>query len=291
MNFFQKMQSVGVPRSVLIETRESGLHGVFLMYPAHQTFADHFVPREEQGRIRWIPHPVGLIAHPNGKRTLMTAISAPVDQEGFVCEKEELVLLHKRVQSIARVVGATSFHLAGTLPGRMVMRRINRGSNQNNEQVATVENVLKAALHMRRELGNPEMPVFILGVNGYIGRELFSQLQKQGISVSGVDKGGGTLRGEKPKTEYLLVNVAKPEALGEYVQAFPCEKFHVLNEVYPGPEPEELAFVRPLGHRVFHLVGVVAECWPSFPGEYQGCIPCCAALPGIDYEVVVRELC
>lgn len=291
MNLLKKMELVGVPRSVLLDTKEYGFHGVFLMYPAHQTFADHFVPREEQDRIRWIPHPVGLIAHPNGKRTLMTAISAPIDQEGFVFGKGELNLLQKRIKKVARAVGATSLHFAGTLPGRMAMNRINRGGNQNNEQIATVENVLKAALHMRRELGSPEMPVFILGVNGYIGRELFSQLQKQGVSVSGVDKDGGSLRGEKPKTEHLLVNVAKPEALGEYVRAFPYERFHVLNEVYPGPEPEELAYVQRFGHRVFHLAGVVAECWPPFPGEYQGCVPCCAALPGIDYEVVVRELC
>lgn len=266
---------------------------VFVMYPADQTFADYFTFRLRQRVIKWRPFIVGMITHPSGKRTLMFAISAHVDGKDSAYEPEDLRNLHRRTERIQGLLGANSTHFAGTLPGRLSALRVRRGDNQGNEQRATVENVLKAIRFVR---GTHQLPVVILGSKGYVGRKVDESLRKTGISVTGVEKDGVYYEGERvaesyapPTDMHLLINITRPEVVNDYIDHM-GEKTILLNEVYPAPHRDVVAAMKEKGVKPCHIAGVEARVWPSFPLSYQGAIPCCAALPGEDYDVVVIKL-
>lgn len=272
---------------------------VFVMYPADYQFADYFTFRWRQWLITWKPFIVGVARHPSGKKTLMFAISAFVDGKDRVAEGATLRLLHSRVDRIREYLGATSTHFAGTLPGRFTALRIRRGDDQKNERKATQENVVRAVMSLREQLAHgPCSPVVILGSNGYIGKEVTAQLLGVGISVVGIEKEGIYENGAcregiytDPGTPHIFVNIAAPEAINQYVDPQGMSSMTTfLNEVYPAPCEDVVRQMKDLGVRVFHIAGVMAEVTPSFPSSYGGAIPCCAALPGIDYSVKVIEL-
>ncbi len=264
---------------------------VFVMYPADRRFADHFTFRLRQKCIRWKPYIIGMIVHPSGKRTLMFAISAYVDQMDTKEEAENLRTLYERSFGIKESLGAQSLHFAGTLPGRFVFLRINRKNDKYNERSATQINVVKAIESLRQELlHGSSNPVVVLGANGYIGKAVTFSLLEKGVHVIPVDK-TATTPYRKPCIPYLLVNITGPEAINEYIDPrLMGEDTVVLNEVYPAPHADIVKDIRSLGASVYHIQGVKSATVPPFPGAYQGAIPCCAALATEEYEVSIAQL-
>jgi hypothetical protein len=68
-----------------------------------------------------------------------------------------------------------------------------------------------------------------------------------------------------------------------------------INEVCPEPIRAEVEVLRAKGVACYHIAGIKAKAWPSFPRGYQGGIPCCASfLPEKKsdgaFEVIVREM-
>ncbi len=265
---------------------------VFVMYPADYHFADYFTFRARQWLIRWKPFIVGVVNHPSGKRTLMFAISAFVDGKDGASEVVMLRLLHSRAEVIKERLGANSTHFAGTLPRRFTALKIRRGENQKNERRATQINVVNAVTWLRVKISHiSENPVVILGSNGYIGKEVVAQLTELGIKVICVDKVGVSDSYEKPAMPHIVVNITTPEAINEYVDPRHMDGNTVLlNEVYPAPHDDVVKQMRDLEVKVFHIAGVCANAFPSFPSSYQGAIPCCAALYDEDYPIKVVEL-
>lgn len=270
---------------------------VFVMYPADASFADHYTFRVRQWFIRWRPFITGIITHPSGKRTLMFAISTFVDAKESEIEPHTARLFHDRVEKIAKRIGASSTHFAGTLPGKLSLLRVRRGHNQKNEREATEHNVIKAILQVRRDRDHKEEnPVVIFGALGYIGKTVTEGLRKKGIQVIEVDKavnvdGKGGVSYQKPSVPHVVANITRPEAFNGYVDhSVLSEGVVFLNEVYPAPHPDVVLEMKKYGAEVLHIGGVRASVWPFFPGEYQGAIPCCAALKEEEYTVCVVPL-
>jgi hypothetical protein len=268
---------------------------VFVMYPANQKFADHYTFRLRQRFIQWKPFIVGIVTHPSGKRTLSFAISTHLDEIANH-SSYDLRLFHSRVEKIASSLGDVSIHFAGTLPSRLTGFKVNRGKNSKNERIATVDNVVRAIQYVRLVLNHsPQNPVIVLGSNGYIGKGVVKQLQESSCVVVGIDPKSKVANQttvssvfEFPDYPHLVVNITIPEAVNEYVDYLSSHSA-LLNEVFPQPAEDVLVAMRAKGARVFHLSGVTANAAPSFPFEYCGAVPCCAALHE-EYDVKVIEL-
>ncbi len=265
---------------------------VFVMYPADQEFADALTFRCRQRRIRFRPFITGVIVHPNCKRTLVFAVSAFIDKAGVGEDEENLRLLHARTEDIRKNIGAKTTHFAGTLPGRFTNFRIRRGTNQKNERLATVENVVNAIRQVREMKSHTnEHSVIVLGGNGFIGRGVVDVLRQESVTVISIDKNGGDTTYTMPKSAHLVVNIMTPGAIREYIdEKFIGPSTTVLNEVYPAPHQELVEEMNSLGADVFHIVGVVADAYPSFPKAYRGAVPCCAALTDANYRVGITKL-
>lgn len=268
--------------------------GVFVMYPADQSFADYFTFRKRQKMIAWCPFIVGVITHPSGKRTLMCAISSHVDGRNSKYDPEDLRELHKKVELLRQKLHATSTHFAGTLPGRLSTLKVRRGGNQGIEQCATAENVVKAIYHTT--MNNVTMPIIILGSKGYVGRHVSETLEKNGSSVVRVDRDAYAevdtrqSRYEAPQVVHLMVNITHPEAINDYIDRQMTCKTIFLNEVYPAPHGDVVQAMKEKGVQAYHIAGVEAHVWPKFPFSYENAVPCCAARPGENYKIVVIPL-
>ena len=259
-------------------------HAVFVMYPANKSFAGHYTFAWTQERIKWRPFITGIIKHPNNTRTLIFAISATEDELSSDSWADTVRNMYRHIVSIQKSVGASSNHLAGILPGRLVHLRIKRS---NDEQVATVENVIKAVHQLRGRLEHDSTNVVILlGHKGFIGREVMRLLMLEGIAIVGIDVGDTFTA---PNRAHLIVNITRPEVINGYVRSFTHNSV-LLNEVYPAPHHDVIAEILERGGSVYHIAGVRACATPSFPFSYKGAIPCCAAIPQVSYNPIVIEL-
>ncbi len=256
---------------------------VFVMYPATAKYADHFTFRWRQRRIRWSPFLIGYVKHPNEKVSLMFAISATEAHIHEPSYGENVREMYASVDRVRERVNARTSHFAGTLPSVLNRLRVRR---PNNEQRATVENVLKAVSRIRSHYGHTsEVPVVIIGSNGYVGRVVAQTLAQEGVKVLGVDIGD-----EFPSVaRSLVLNISRPEAINGVLDVLGEGKV-LLNEVYPPPPSDIIEALKEKGVPTHHIVGVHAESVPPFPGAYHGGAPCCAALPGVDYHVLIKEL-
>jgi hypothetical protein len=81
----------------------------------------------------------------------------------------------------------------------------------------------------------------------------------------------------------------KEDVLSRYLDLFWPELI-LLNEVYPEPSREEIETLKKIGSPAYHVVGVVAKSYPSFPKAYEGGIPCCGAWSSKDIEAIIKRL-
>jgi len=136
-----------------------------------------------------------------------------------------------------------------------------------------------------------DTPVIVLGGRGFIGRRVVSSLPKS--IVYSVDIAGNNGQNVWPShlqgKPVLLVNISLNSALGQYVPLLWPEVV-VVNEVYPEPTPELALQLEIIGCHCYHIVGVKAGALPSFPGGYQGGIPCCAAWQSEKMEALFKRI-
>jgi hypothetical protein len=257
---------------------------VFVMYPANASYADHFTFRWRQRRIKFTPFVIGMFTHPSGSRTLSFAISADENEIRASSSPDELRGLNDRTTAIADTIGAKTVHYAGIIPGRMNFLRVPRSPV---EQEATKEQVVRAVASIKQKLDLLKVPkVILLGHKGYVGREVFATLLKQGVDVVGVDVGDTFFA---PDEVHVVLNVTKPEAINRYIDHFNRHTI-LLNEVYPAPHRDILKQIKERGVSAFHIAGVKSDAFPPFPAAYKGAVPCCGAIPGENYEIVFKEL-
>ena len=257
---------------------------VFVVYPATSQYANYFSFQWRQKINVWTPWIVGIIKHPSGARTLTFAISADEGNIKSDTKASDLRHLHQVTKEVADKVGAKSIHFAGIIPGCLKYRKVSR---QNTEQEATSIAVVKAIRSLRTQVGHtPDAPVILLGYRGFIGREVMRRLTQINLSVRGVENGDGLVA---PNIPHLVVNITMPEAINIHLENF-NEYSVLLNEVYPAPDMEILGRLHSKNVQVFHLAGVQAKAWPTFPSAYRGAVPCCGAIPTEHYEVILKKL-
>ncbi len=190
------------------------------------------------------------------------------------------------------MLGASQKTFAGILPGVLFGKRIIR---QSVEREVTVEAVFKAEQEVREREGyDGTIPVIILGGRGFIGRRLVAKLELNGrkvycVDIVNDDRCTPSWPSDLLGSQAILINVTKKAVLREYVSHF-WPELVLLNEVYPEPSDEEIGMLSKLGSRAYHVVGVEAKAFPSFPKAYAGAIPCCAARLSHNMRVVVKKL-
>ncbi len=270
------------------------LRRVFVAYPVTQDYADAYTYCWVQRRCRWSPWLVGLYRQ-NGRVGLMTIISS-VEEDFFhpgdpTYNRPHLEALLRRAEGLRQLLRAEQLSFAGILPGLFQARGLR---TEGPELEVTVEAVIRAEAQLRAELGWPEeTPLILLGGKGYVGRRLTERLAQRETYVVDLLPGRRVNHATWPRhlqgAAAIVINLTKKAVLSDYLGLF-WKGLALLNEVYPEPSAEEIAFLSGIGVPVYHIVGVKARAWPRFPRGYNGGIPCCAAWNAPDMDVVIRRL-
>lgn len=262
------------------------MNTVFVAYPATEEFTKAYGFERTLHLSKWNPWITGLFLQ-NGKVGLMTCITNLEHEFLSADSSERLKSLVAETERIRQLVGASQKTFAGILPGVLYAKRM---LTDTHETSVTVEAVVKAVDDVLNISGYPqEAPIIVLGGMGFVGKRLVRRLN--GREIHSVDLHNNnsfpvTLKG----TKTLIVNVSRKEALRDYVKYF-WKELIILNEVYPPPHESELTMISEIGCPLYHIVGVEAKAYPSFPSVYKGGIPCCAAWnAGAGMKVVVRRL-
>jgi len=272
----------------LINKRIGVLESVFLVYPATDDYTSAYSYAYRSRRHEWEPGPIGFFWQ-NGKIGVKFAISAHNGQFSDPANKDKLCRLVERMERLRKLFCASHKTFAGILPGVLFMRRLVRETPEADVTVEAVKQVI-GKVKLLEGLGD-DTPIIILGGRGFIGRKVVASLPK-GIVYS-VDIAGGNGQDCWPSRlqgkPVLLVNISLNSALGQYVHLMWPEMV-VINEVYPEPSDELAEQLKRIGCHCYHIVGVKAGALPSFPGGYQGGIPCCAAWQSKDMEALFKRI-
>ena len=259
------------------------IESVFLVYPANVDYALAYVYPRRLPKVMWSPWPCGLLWQ-NGKLTIMFCVSAM--NEHFVDPDEisKLRQISERMEELRNLFGANRKTFAGILPGILFSHRIVRKAPEAD---LTGEMVCQAIAKVRalEELSS-DTQIIVLGGRGFVGRRVVRLLD--GLAHS-LDRRDRDWPDASKKQRTIAVNVMVDGALEEYLEVIPPSTI-ILNEVYPEPKPDIVAKLKGKGCSCYHVVGVRAIALPSFPKAYRGGIPCCAAWPAKDVEVMVRKL-
>jgi len=266
------------------------LYSVFVAYPANEKYASAYAYKFYHHKMRWLPWPTGIFKQ-NGKWGLMMVISST--EEDFTTDNlNNLKIFVERTEKIRQLLGAKQKTFAGILPGVLFMKRMIRKSPEVD---VTVEAVLQAEREIKPIIGYPDsVPLIILGGKGFVGRRLIKKLI--GREVFCVDTNGNsnnTDTNEWTKRLYgrkaILINLTRKAVLSGYIHLF-WSDLVLINEVYPEPKQNELRELTNKNIFAYHIVGLKAKSFPSFPRAYRGGIPCCAGHIAEGMEVIVKKL-
>ncbi len=267
------------------------LKTIFVAYPASEEYANAYVYKRCRYKMRWCPWPAGIFKQ-NGKWGVMFVISS-TDQDFKNPEnKEKLAFFVKKFVRIKDMLRAEQMTSAGIIPGMLHRHKL---ISEAPEAEVTVKAVVKAEEEVRKILNWEEVPLVVLGGKGFIGSRLVEKLNNRVYSreVYSVDCEDGidyinwpySLEGKRA----IIINITKKHALSNYLPLF-WPDLVLINETYPEPSKQEIAALAKKGNKVYHVAGVEASSFPSFPKAYAGGIPACAAWNSPDMKVIVKDL-
>ncbi len=271
----------------LVNKRTGLLRSVFYCYPGDPRYARHYCYAWCDRWFKWLPAPIGLFQQ-GGKWGLILA--SPVTETEFtnVENEAELRLLLRRIERIAQLAGAAEINHAGVLPS-VIYRRF----GVRADRLPRIVNVVCDAIEITRSVAfsGADVPIVLLGGNGFLGKALQRKLNGTGVDVRVVDPAVGTsgvppeLRGH----ECLLVDVARRGVLSQYTEQL-WPGLVVLNETFPEPSRQLQHLLEQRGISVYHLAGMPARVWPNLPHGYRACVPCCALHESETATAIVRRL-
>jgi len=264
------------------------IESVFLVYPANDEYLSAYSYAYRSRWHEWSPGPIGFFWQ-NGKIGIKFAISASNGQFSDLANKGKLCHLVERMEKLRKLFHAKHKTFAGILPGILFLKRMVRETPEADVTVEAVRQVIGKVKLLEGLSDNT--PVIVLGGKGFIGRKVVASLSKDIVYSVDISSGNGRnvwpshLQG-KP---VLLINISLNSALSQYVWLFWPEVV-IVNEVYPEPSPELAQQLKGIGCRCYHISGVRAGALPSFPGGYQGGIPCCAAWQSEKMEALFKRI-
>lgn len=264
------------------------VESVFLVYPANEKYALAYVYKHRLPRVRWWPWLCGLLWQ-NRRLTLMFCISATEELIGNPVNLQNLVMVNERMEKLRQLMRARRKTYAGILPGVLYAKKIIR---EAPEADLTAQAVTQAITEIKtRESLPPNTPILVLGGQGFIGRRVMGRLGRDMTYSVDISDGPGqkNLFYFFPGQRIIVVNIAKKNALKEYLEVIP-QNAVILNEVYPEPDRKIIAELTEKKCSCYHLAGIRAKALPPFPAAYAGAIPCCAAWPAPELKIVVRKL-
>ncbi|WP_375500421.1 hypothetical protein [uncultured Nostoc sp.] len=238
---------------------------------------------------KWTPFLAGFLIQ-DGKLGLKFFISSNEDDFYQADNKENLIQFASRVEIICQISGAAQKTFAGVLPGVLYKNRIIRSMSETE---VVIESILKGILKVQNQEGYiRDIPLIVLGGNGFIGRRVIRQLKDREVycvDLEGEEHVSYSWPAHLKGREAILINISRKFVLSNYIPQVWTELV-LLNEVYPEPSPKEVESYKEKGGSVYHLAGVKGRAYPSFPKAYSGAIPCSAAWMNQDIEVVLKKL-
>lgn len=257
--------------------------GIFLCYPVEARFADHFASRRRQQKSTWDPYLIGLMRQGTAS-SLVFAISATEEDIRNRASFEQLRDLVHKTENLRRYFGSHRVAMAGILPSVLRARRLR---STGIEVEVTCIAVANAVLSLLSSLETMPLTVVVLGGKGYIGRSLVQELRGRqlGLPLVSVDKGDELFNYRNG----LFINCTIPGFIEQNYSLFPSGSV-LLNEVYPAPSPDAVSSLEANGVMVFHVAGLAGKVFPHMPGEYKDAVPCCAAFPGNEGNVIVKRV-
>lgn len=109
--------------------------------------------------------------------------------------------------------------------------------------------------------------------------------RQQILPVVAADKGDELFKHDKA----LYVNRTLPGFIEENWDKFPKGSV-LIDEVYPAPSFATISRLEENGVMVFHVAGLPGKVVPRMPGEYKDAVPCCAATPGKENDVIIKRV-
>lgn len=270
----------------LANKRLKVINSVFLVYPANENYGLFYAYCRRLQRNVWDPWLVGIFWQ-NGKVGIKFAISAHNGQFRDSTNEERLRKLANRIEELRRLFHAERKAFAGILPGILFLKRIVR---ETPEAEVTVKIIVQAIKQTKLAAGLPEdSPVIVLGGKGFIGRRVVSSISERVYDVDIDEKESVDWPFHLWGQQALLVNITLNSVLDYYIDSLWPEVV-VLNEVYPEPSRETIEGLKKIGCLLYHITGVKGRAFPAFPFAYQGGIPCCAAWPASEIEVLLLKM-
>lgn len=256
----------------IVNRHSRTIRTVFFCYAGSTYYARRYCFRWSE---RWLidtPTPIGVYRQ-GGHWGLILA--SPISERQIVDPNraERLNQLLQRVDSVAGAIGAERVRLAGVLPGHL--RR--QGYSAGRDDRELVARVIRGAVARAQERLPTDVPIVLLGGQGYVGRALQRALRRSGRSFHVVDRlsENRSIPQALQARPVLLVDVSRRGALdGHVAHLYPGSV--VINENFPEPDRRLVARLRNRGCSVLHIAGVQARVYPSLPGGYRDAVPCCA---------------
>lgn len=264
------------------------VQSVFLVYPASEKYGLAYAYSRRLRKNVWEPWLTGLLCQ-NGRCIVMFAISATNEQILNKDNSDGVRHVAERMETISRALGANRKTFAGILPGVLHVKRIIDETPEADITAAIVSQAVHL-VKIKESLGD-ETPIIVLGGKGFIGRRVVKMLGKS--NVHSIDLADGQDKNDWPdypeEVRAIVVNIATQSALREYIDVVRSGTV-IINEVYPEPARDTVNRLVANNCNCYHIAGVDAKAFPSFPSVYGGAIPCCAALPSENMKVTIRKL-
>jgi hypothetical protein len=265
----------------IINKRIKLIESIFLAYPANEKYALSYAYRYRLKYNRWNPWLTGLLFQ-NSKIIIMFSISAT--EEILMMEDDKLKILEKKMERIKDLLFVKTKTYAGILPGILFSKRIIRVVPEAD---LTAKAVTQAILEIQKIECLDELPIIVLGGRGFIGRRVMSQLTNRVVHCVDLSDSG---KNQWPNIDKaIVINISKKGALDNYIKLM-SPRMIVINEVYPEPSKYELMRLKGKGCLCYHIAGIKAKAFPSFPDAYKGGIPCCAAWLSEKMKVIVKKI-
>lgn len=204
-------------------------------------------------------------------------------------DAKKLAQFMRNVTLVKNLLGLKSFHYSGILPTELAKRSL-IAKEYLTERCEIVAKVVLAAERQVREVEGVTgfLPVILLGGKGNVGRKITEGLKQLGQQVYILDI-GDIIPDHLKYRRCIVIDVARKGALEEHIENF-WEGMLFLNETYPAPNRALINRLKSMKIPSYHVSGVSARAFPSFPGPYSNGVPCCALINDSNLKALVKRL-